>query len=47
MTLVRSGVNDQVFKALQKAGLVDKIGRENIRNHINGALARAQEIVSA
>ncbi len=45
MTLVLSGVNDQVFKALQKAGLVDKIGRENIRNHINGALSRAEEIV--
>ena len=45
MTLVLSGVNDNVFRTLEKAGLVSLIGRENIRNHINGALARAQEIV--
>ena len=45
MTLVLSGVNDNVFATLEKAGLVKLIGRENIRNHINGALARAEEIV--
>jgi SulP family sulfate permease len=44
--LVLSGVNEQVFNALDKAGLVKLIGRENIRNHINGALARAEEIVN-
>ena len=47
MTLVLSGVNENVYKTLDKAGLVEKIGKENVRNHINGALARAQEIVSA
>lgn len=47
LTLVLSGVNDNVFHTLEKAGLVQLIGRENIRNHINGALARAQEIISA
>jgi hypothetical protein len=41
-----SGVNERVFSTLEKAGLVDMIGRENVRNHINGALARAEEIVS-
>ena len=45
MTLVLSGVNDRVFQTLDKAGLVQLIGRENIRDHINGALARAEEIV--
>lgn len=45
MTLVLSGVNERVFKALDKAGLVDLIGRDNVRNHINGALARAEELV--
>lgn len=43
--LVLSGVNQHIFKALDKAGLVKLIGRENIRDHINGALARAGEIV--
>ncbi len=47
MTLVLSGVNKHVFKMLEKSGLVQLIGRENIRDHINGALARAEEIVSA
>lgn len=45
MTLVLSGVNENVFKVLDKAGLVKMIGKENIRGHINGALARATEIV--
>ena len=47
LTLVLSGVNETVFATLDKAGLVQLIGRENIRNHINGALSRAEEIVKA
>ena len=47
LTLVLSGVNENVFNTLEKAGLVKLIGRENIRNHINGALARAEEIVKS
>ena len=43
--LVLSGVNEKVFNTLDKAGFVEKIGRENVRNHINGALARAAELV--
>lgn len=46
MTLVLSGVNERVFTTLEKAGLVQMIGRENIRGHINGALARAEELVA-
>jgi SulP family sulfate permease len=47
MTLVLSGVNERVYKTLEKAGLVQKIGKENIRGHINGALARAEELVNS
>ena len=47
LTLVLSGVNENVFKTLKKAGLVQLIGRENIRKHINGALARAEEIIKS
>lgn len=43
--LVLSGVNQHIFHTLEKAGMVDLIGRENIRDHINGALSRAGEIV--
>ena len=45
--LVLSGVNEKVFATLDKAGFVEKIGRENVRTHINGALSRAEEIVNA
>ena len=47
MTLVLSGVNEQVYRTLDKAGLVVMIGKENVRNHINGALARAEELVAS
>jgi SulP family sulfate permease len=47
LTLVLSGVNENVFNTLDRAGLVKLIGRENIRNHINGALSRAEEIVKS
>ena len=43
--LVLSGVNDKVYSTLDKAGLVAKIGQDNVLNHINKALARAEEIV--
>ena len=43
--LVLSGVNEKVFSTLDKAGLVNKIGRENVLSHINAALARAAELV--
>lgn len=46
MTLVLSGVNENVFRTLDKAGLVQMFGRENICDHINGALARAAELVN-
>lgn len=45
ITLVLSGVNHHVYQTLDKAGLVKMIGKENVRDHINGALARAAEIV--
>ena len=45
LTLVLSGVNEHVFKTLKKAGLVEMFGRENICDHINGALSRSKEIV--
>jgi SulP family sulfate permease len=46
LTLVLSGVNETVYRTLHKAGLVEMIGEENICNHINVALTRAQEIIS-
>lgn len=42
--LVFSHVNEQPMKAMEKAGFIDKIGRENFCSHIDAALERAAEI---
>lgn len=44
MTLVLSGVNHHVYSTLEKAGLIETIGKENVCDHINTALKRAEEL---
>ena len=46
ITLVLSHVNEQPMKVMEKAGFVDKVGRENFCENIDAAIARAEEIVS-
>ncbi len=41
-----SGVNEQVHTALDKGGVADQIGQENICSNITEALARAEEIIN-
>lgn len=43
--LLLSGVNEQVLQVLVKAGIEDKIGKENICSNINCALQRADAIM--
>ena len=43
-TVILSGVNKKVYSALESAGLLDKIGKENVLDHINKALERAEEL---
>ena len=43
--VVLSGVNPQVMKVIEDAGMDDVVGKENICSHINLALKRAQEII--
>ena len=43
--VVLSGVNPQVMKVIEDAGVDDIVGKENICSHINIALKRAQEII--
>ncbi len=45
--IVLSGVNPKVEAVLVKNGFIELLGRENICNHIDIALARAKEIVSS
>lgn len=44
--IVLSGVSNEVFGALEKAGFVDELGRQNIYDHIIPALEKAKEIDS-
>ena len=43
--LVFSHVNSQPYHSLEKAGFIDKIGRENFCEHIDEAIQRASEII--
>lgn len=43
--VVLSGVNPQVYGALEKAGFYDLVGEKNICPNINVALSRAEEIM--
>jgi len=44
--ILLSGVNEQVHTALDKGGVADQIGQENICSNITEALARAEEIIN-
>ena len=44
--VVLSGVNPNVMKVLEKAGMDELVGKENICSHISLALQRAEEIVA-
>ena len=44
VTLVLSGIHTQPYMLCEKTGMAEKIGRENIFDNINGALARAKEL---
>ena len=44
MTLVLSHVNEQPMKVMEKAGFIEKIGRENICDNIDKALERAGKL---
>lgn len=42
--VVLSHVNEQPMRVMEKAGLVERVGRENFCSHIDQALKRAEEI---
>jgi SulP family sulfate permease len=45
--LVLSGVHAQPLTALERSGLLERIGQANVHGHISGALARARSLVGA
>ncbi len=44
ITIVISGIHTQPYMLLEKTGMVEKLGKENVYDHISGALKRAQEL---
>lgn len=42
--IILSGVNEQVFRSMERAGIVEKVGAENVLDHIDKALARAAQL---
>ncbi|MCB0303498.1 MAG: sodium-independent anion transporter, partial [Calditrichaeota bacterium] len=45
--LILSGVHAQPLSVLQRAGLLQRVGRENVCGNIDTALQRAREILDA
>lgn len=45
ITLILSHVNKQPMHAMEKAGLIEQIGRENFRRNINASIEYAESIV--
>ena len=42
--IILSGVNEKVYKSIDRAGIVAKIGKDNVLDHIDKALMRAEEL---
>ncbi len=42
--VILSGVNKRVYNAIESAGILHKLGKENVLDHIDLALARAEEL---
>ncbi len=45
--VILSGVNEQVYQEIERAGIVDLVGRENVLDHIHKAIKRAEELSNA
>ncbi len=43
--IILSGVNERVYNSLERTGIVDTVGKENVVDHIHKALERAKELV--
>ena len=42
--VILSGVSKRVYDSIERVGLVSKIGQENVLDHIDKALVRAEEL---
>lgn len=42
--VILSGVNQRVYNAIERAGIVAKLGKENVLDNIDKALERAEKL---
>ena len=42
--VILSGVNEQVYTEIERAGIVEMVGKENVLDHIHKAIKRAEEL---
>ena len=42
--VILSGVNEQVYTEIKRAGIVEMVGKENVLDHIHKAIKRAEEL---
>ncbi len=45
VTVVFSHVNEQPMHVMEKAGFIEKVGKDNFQSHIDAALDRAEELI--
>jgi SulP family sulfate permease len=43
-TVILSGVNEQVYNSIERAGIVRMVGEDNVLDHIHKALQRAEQV---
>lgn len=42
--VILSGVNESVYREIERSGLLELVGKENVLDHIHKAIARAEEL---
>jgi SulP family sulfate permease len=42
--VILSGVNESVYREIERGGLLEMVGRENVLDHIHKAIKRAEEL---
>ena len=42
--IILSGVNESVYREIERSGILDQVGKENVLDHIHKAIKRAEEL---
>ena len=42
--IILSGVNESVYREIERSGLLEQVGKENVLDHIHKAIKRAEKL---